>query len=203
MVSSSLSHQKNALSGIEPPIKRRKVEQSSRIFDVFINHRGPDTKQTPGTQLYNSLKEIHIKAFLDSEEKELGDSFPSTIETAIASASVHIAIFSKRYAESAWCPSELVLMLQSKARIIPLFFQVEPWELRYIDNGVYAETFAKYEKEKRYLDKIEEWKEALQSVSFTTGYKFNNSDYSDCKDIVSAVEKEVEMPNIQSDFIRS
>ncbi|XP_057863271.2 TMV resistance protein N [Cryptomeria japonica] len=84
------------------------------------NHRGPDVKQTIATQLYNSLKKVGIRAVLDSEEKELGDSFPSTIETAIKSASVHIAIFSKRYEESAWCLAELVLMLQSKAKIMKM-----------------------------------------------------------------------------------
>ncbi|GLJ30719.1 hypothetical protein SUGI_0608860 [Cryptomeria japonica] len=97
MASSSSSHQKNqgfnAFSGIEPAGKRRKVSESSRLFDVFINHRGPDVKQTLATQLYNSLKEVGIQAFFDSEEKQLGDLFTSTIETAIKSASVHIAIF--------------------------------------------------------------------------------------------------------------
>ncbi|GLJ36893.1 hypothetical protein SUGI_0745800 [Cryptomeria japonica] len=82
--STSSSHQQqNAFSGVEPPNKRRKVEQSSRPFDVFINHRCPDVKLTLATQLYNSLKDLHIKAFLDLEEMELGESFPSTIETVI------------------------------------------------------------------------------------------------------------------------
>ncbi|GLJ43802.1 hypothetical protein SUGI_0911870 [Cryptomeria japonica] len=190
MASSSLPHKQDAFSGIEPPSIMRKVEQSSRLFDVFINHRGPDVKLTLATELYNSLKDLNIKAFLDSEEKELGISFRLAIETAIRSASVHIAIFSKKYAESPWCLAELVLMLQSKAKIIPLFYQVEPVELRYIEKGVYAGAFLEYEEKGRYLDKIEEWKEALQKVSYSAGYKFNNSD--DCKDIVSAVEKEVQ-----------
>ncbi|GLJ30721.1 hypothetical protein SUGI_0608880 [Cryptomeria japonica] len=148
MASSSSSHQQNqgfnAFFGIEPDGKRRKVSESSRLFDVFINHRGPDVKQTLATQLYNSLKEVGIQAFLDSEEKQLGDLFTSTIESAIKSASVHIAIFSKRYAESPWCLAE--------------------------------------------LEKLPEWKEALQSLSFVAGEKFN----SDCKNIIAAVQKEVQ-----------
>ncbi|GLJ33692.1 hypothetical protein SUGI_0677190 [Cryptomeria japonica] len=59
----------------------------------------------------NVLKELGIRAFLDSEEKEFGISFPYTIETAVHSASDHKAIFSKRYAESTWCLAELLLML--------------------------------------------------------------------------------------------
>ncbi|GLJ33647.1 hypothetical protein SUGI_0676480 [Cryptomeria japonica] len=97
------SEHRRVFSGIEPHGMRRKVSESSRLFDVLINHRGPDVKNTLALQLYTSLEKLRIRAFLDSEEKELGDSFPSTIETAIRSAVVHIAIFSKGYAESAWC----------------------------------------------------------------------------------------------------
>ncbi|KAH9288600.1 hypothetical protein KI387_032717 [Taxus chinensis] len=198
LASSSSSHQQNeephndqehhAFSGIEPPGIRRKVDESRRLYDVFINHRGPDVKDTLATQLYNSLRELGISAFLDSKEKELGDSLPSTIETAIRSAAVHIAIFSKKYAESPWCLAELVLMLQSKAKIVPVFYDVQPGVLRHIEKGVYADAFTNYEKKSRYLQKLKEWKEALQSVSFLTGEEFNG----DCKNIVSAVQKEYE-----------
>ncbi|GLJ33571.1 hypothetical protein SUGI_0675010 [Cryptomeria japonica] len=192
MASSSSSHQQNPFPGTN---KRREVEESSRLFDVFINHRGPDVKQTLATQIYNSITALGIRAFLDSQEKALGESFPSTIEAAIRSASVHIAIFSGKYAESDWCLRELVLMLQTKAKIIPVFYQVgslevKPSDLRHIENGVYADAFTKYEQKGRYLDKIKEWKEALQQVSYTAGHEFKNSD--DCKDIVSVVKEEVE-----------
>ncbi|XP_057846636.1 disease resistance protein Roq1 isoform X2 [Cryptomeria japonica] len=133
-----------------------------------------------------------MQAFLDSQEKEFGDSFISAIETAICSASVHVAIFSKGYAESPWCLAELVLMLHSHAKIIPVFYGVKPWELRHIEKGVYASAFSDYRKKYRHLDKLKEWEEALQSVSFTIGYEFHNSDLRDCKSIVSAVLKEVQ-----------
>ncbi|XP_057846543.2 disease resistance protein Roq1 isoform X2 [Cryptomeria japonica] len=194
MASSSSSHQQNqefnAFSVMEPGGKRRKVCESTKLFDVFINHRGPDVKGTLATQLYNSLQQLRIAAFLDSQEKELGNSFPSIIETAIRSAKVHIAIFSRRYAESSWCLDELVLMLESTAKIIPVFYEVEPWELRHIEKGVYAEAFLKYEEKGRYLEKLNTWKEALQSLSFTAGEEFS-SDW-DCQKIVAAVKKEVQ-----------
>ncbi|XP_057863268.2 disease resistance protein Roq1 [Cryptomeria japonica] len=79
-------------------------------------------------------------------------------------------------------------MLQSKAKIIPVFYQVEPWELRFIEKGVYAKAFAKYKNEKRYWEKLPEWKEALQSLSFVAGEEFNG----DCKNIIAAVQKEVQ-----------
>ncbi|XP_057817417.2 disease resistance protein Roq1 [Cryptomeria japonica] len=189
MSSSSSSHKQNqefnAFSG-----KIRMVCESSRLFDVFINHRGPDVKQTLALQLYNSLEQLGIRTFLDSQEKQLGDSFPSTIETAIRSASVHVAIFSKGYADSPWCLAELLLMLESEAKIIPVFYQVKPSDLRYIETGAYAEAFIKYKVKGRYLKMLNEWKEALQSLSLIAGEEFD-SDWH-CEKIVAAVQKEVQ-----------
>ncbi|GLJ33349.1 hypothetical protein SUGI_0670890 [Cryptomeria japonica] len=168
------------------------VSESSRVFDVFINHRGPDVKLTLATQLYNSLKERNIQVFLDKEEKEVGNLFGSTIETAILSAKVHIAIFSPRYAESPWCLDELVLMLQSEAKIIPVFYQVEPRELRRIETGVYADAFIQYEKKGRYMAKLNTWKEALRSISSIAGEEFNIFTGYQFQEIVEAVQKEVQ-----------
>ncbi|GLJ34639.1 hypothetical protein SUGI_0696680 [Cryptomeria japonica] len=123
---------------------------------------------------------------------ELGHSFPSTIETAIRSAAIHIAIFSKGYAESPWCLAELVLMLHSPAKIIPVFYEVEPWALRHVEKRVYADAFIQYQNKSRYLDKLKQWKEALQSISFTRGYEINNSNIGDHKSILSAVQREVQ-----------
>ncbi|XP_057846810.1 disease resistance protein Roq1-like [Cryptomeria japonica] len=80
-------------------------------------------------------------------------------------------------------------MLQSNAKIIPVFYQVRPSDLRHIETGVYAEAFIKYEKKSRNLEKLKEWKEALQSLSFIAGEEITS--FSDCKSIVAAVQKEV------------
>ncbi|GLJ33362.1 hypothetical protein SUGI_0671170 [Cryptomeria japonica] len=194
MASSSSSYQQNhelnAFSGFEPPGNRRKVSESAILYDVFINHRGPDVKQTLAARLYNSFEQLGIRAFLDSKEKELGNSFPSIIEIAICSAKVHIAIFSKTYAESPWCLAELVLMLKSTAKITPLFYQVKPFDLRYIEGGAYAEAFNKYREKGRYLEKLSEWKEALQSLSLIAGEEFYSD--RDYREIVAAAQKDVQ-----------
>ncbi|GLJ06501.1 hypothetical protein SUGI_0040490 [Cryptomeria japonica] len=167
--SSSQNQEFNAFSG-----KRRMVSESSRSFHVFINHRGPDVKQTVSIQHYNSLRQLGIRAFLDSEEKQLGDSFPFAINTAIRFSFVHVAIFSKGYADSPWCLTELVLILESQAKIIPVFYGVKPSDLRHIEKGVYADAFIKYEEKGRYLEKLNKWKEALQSLSLIAEEKINS-----------------------------
>ncbi|XP_059075657.1 disease resistance protein Roq1 isoform X2 [Cryptomeria japonica] len=178
---------------LEPPNKKIKSSLTAKQFDVFINHRGPDSKTTLAQQLYDSLQEAGIRAYLDAPETELGDPISSAIRNAISSAAVHIAILSPQYAESPWCLAELALMFQTKARIIPLFYDVQPSDFRYIKNGV-AEAFSKHEEKGRYpTHDIQQWKECLQNVSSIKGYEFRqqNDDLSkQCNDVLSAVVKE-------------
>ncbi|XP_059066127.1 toll/interleukin-1 receptor-like protein [Cryptomeria japonica] len=160
---------------LEPPNKKIKSSLTAKQYDVFINHRGPDTKTDLALPLYNSLQQAGIRTYVDAPETELGDYFPSAIKNAISSATLHIAILSPRYAESAWCLAELSLMFQTRARIIPVFYRVQPSDFRYIKNEV-ADAFRKHEeKEKeegRYTKHdIQQWKECLENVSGIKGYE--------------------------------
>ncbi|GLJ34629.1 hypothetical protein SUGI_0696510 [Cryptomeria japonica] len=82
--------------------------------------------------------------------------------------------------------------VKDPAKIIPVFYEVEPWALRHIEKGVYADAFIQYRKKSRHLDKLKLWKEALQSISFTTGYEMNNSNIGEHRSILSAVQWEVQ-----------
>ncbi|GLJ45657.1 hypothetical protein SUGI_0961020 [Cryptomeria japonica] len=95
-------------------------------YDVFINHRGPDVKQTLAATLYNTLSAMGFRVFLDKEEFQLGDYLPKEIGEAMHSASLHIAIFSQSYAQSPWCLVELSYMLNTGTQIIPIFYYLQP-----------------------------------------------------------------------------
>jgi len=141
-------------------------------YDVFINHRGPDVKKTLAGLLYRDLKSKGLQVFLDQPELEPGHIIRSQIEAAIQGASVHIAIFSENYAESNWCLDELVLMLDSKRTILPVFYKVKPSDLRWPDKGAYADALRGHEKKKRYdLQIIQGWKKALSSVADISGFE--------------------------------
>ncbi|GLJ16929.1 hypothetical protein SUGI_0292320 [Cryptomeria japonica] len=64
--------------------------------------------------------------FLDLETLEAGDFIPAELQHSIASAALHIAIFSPNYAQSPWCLAELSFMLKTGAKIIPIFYHVDP-----------------------------------------------------------------------------
>ncbi|GLJ05933.1 hypothetical protein SUGI_0028520 [Cryptomeria japonica] len=156
--------------------------------DVFINY-GPDVETALALQLYNSLQQDGIQAYLDSQETQLGDSLSSII----FSAAVHIAILSPQYAESPECLAKLALIFQTKARIIPLFYSVQPSDFRYIKKRV-EEAFSKHGEKGKYPNyDIQQWKDCLQNVAGIKGYELNgqNDDLIKlCKDVVSAVKKE-------------
>eukprot|EP01018_Ginkgo_biloba_P021916 Gb_35242 [translate_table: standard] len=167
----------------------------ARPYDVFINHRGKDVKKSLASIIYHILQPYGLRVFLDVEELQQGDFIPANIQEAISTASVNIAIFSENYGESPWCLAELSFMLKTGGKIIPVFYHVEPWALRYIEKGVYAHAFAQHEEKRRYpSEKLSEWKEALYNVSFLSGLELNKPNDDEgrlLKGIINSVIKEV------------
>ncbi|XP_059070249.1 disease resistance protein Roq1 isoform X2 [Cryptomeria japonica] len=164
-------------------------------YDVFINHRRPDVKKTLATRIYNVLGNMGVTVFLDSKELEYGDFLPATLEAVIRSATLHLAILSKNYAESPWCLAELSYMLKSGAKIVPIFYYVDTTDLRYIGEkkGMYVGAFDKHEEKRRYSrEKLQEWKDALYKVSFYSGEIVKNKadERRLLKNIVNIVLKE-------------
>eukprot|EP01018_Ginkgo_biloba_P023554 Gb_28150 [translate_table: standard] len=155
-------------------------------FDVFINHRGVDVKDSLASHIYDLLQCHGVRAFLDREELRTGEEFPEAITEAIKSSSVHIAIFSPHYAESDWCLRELALMLKTpNATTIPVFYNVTPGELRWA-KGAFTKAFGKHYR--RYSrEMVDEWRAALHEVSNISGLS-----HSDLKGRLSrAVVQEV------------
>jgi len=154
-------------------------------YDVFINHRGPDVKKTFASHLYHRLVLHGFRVFLDKRELQEGENLTSQIESAIKTASVHLAIFSRRYAESNWCLNELLQMLSSRAPIIPVFYDVKPDELRWTQskNRVYGQALHNLQSKKKYDSEtheekprydsitIEKWREALSLVADLSGFE--------------------------------
>ena len=137
-------------------------------------------KKTFAKSLYNNLRSIGLRAFLDEDELQRGFDFPSQIKDALGTASAHVAILSERYAESSWCLDELVMMLDSKAPVVPVFYGVSPSEARWTQgtNGKYAQALQRLAKKTtdegkcRYeLNTIENWRSALSSVADISGFE--------------------------------
>jgi hypothetical protein len=144
----------------------------NKSYQVFINHRGVDVKRTFARSLYLRLLEKGLTAFLDEEEMQEGYEIYPQIAEAIRTASVHVAIFSPRYAESPWCLNELLLMLESNAPIIPVFYCVSPADVRWVMKGCYGEALQTHERKERCNPyTIAGWKYALHKVADRSGFE--------------------------------
>lgn len=113
----------------------KKVIRSQLPCDVFINHRGNDTKRTIASLLYDHLTRLRIGSFLDNKNMKPGDKLFEKIDSAIKECKVGIAVFSPRYCDSYFCLHELALFVESKKKVIPIFCDVKPSELRAVNKA--------------------------------------------------------------------
>ncbi|KAB1202078.1 TMV resistance protein N [Morella rubra] len=111
----------------------------SRPCDVFINHRGIDTKKQISGLLHDRLSGMGLTPFLDCRSMKPGDKLFDKIDAAIRDCKVGVAVFSPRYCDSYFCLYELALLVESKKRVVPIFCDVKPSQLRLEDNGTCPE----------------------------------------------------------------
>ncbi|KAG0607697.1 hypothetical protein M758_8G048300 [Ceratodon purpureus] len=145
-------------------------------YDVFLNHRGPDVKAGFISHLDEALRIAGLNPFLDKASLKKGHRALSSINDALEVAKIHVAVVSKGYAESKYCLTELVAMMRSGKPVIPVFYDVEPVDLRWVENGPFAKAFEKH-KLKRTPEQVEEWREALFKLAEITAFCFRLCDY--------------------------
>ncbi|XP_054801410.1 TIR-only protein-like [Prosopis cineraria] len=98
--------------------------------DVFLNHRKIDTARTIVGLLYENLKMMRVRAFLDTMNMKPGDRLLDHIDKAIGECKVGVAVFSPAYCDSFFCLHELALLVESKKRVVPVFYDIKPSQLR-------------------------------------------------------------------------
>lgn len=136
----------------------------TRPCDVFINHRGIDTKRNLAALLYHDLLRLGLHPFLDNKSIRPGDNILHNIDSAIINCKVGIALFSPNYVESYYCLHELALMMQCKKKVIPIFFDIKPSELQVVDDGTWED------------EQFKMFKSVLDEAKSIVGLKFNSSD---------------------------
>ncbi|GLJ08055.1 hypothetical protein SUGI_0080530 [Cryptomeria japonica] len=144
----------------------------SIAWEVFINHRGRDKKRTAACFLYHKLRNRGFNVFFDKSSIRVGEYIPQAITCGIQVASVHAVILSPNYAQSQWCLDELLLIIQTGAPIVPVFWGIQPSEVRMAnENGVYAKAFEMHKRTGKFnSQKLEKWKNALRWVSLLKGF---------------------------------
>ncbi|KAL7211877.1 hypothetical protein ACSBR2_014686 [Camellia fascicularis] len=132
-------------------------------FDVFINHRRIDTNKNVSGLIYDELVRLKLRPFLDSKSMKPGDKLFEKINVAIRDCKVGIAVFSPHYCQSYFCLHELSMIMECRKKVIPIFVDVKPSELRVINNGSCP------------AEELVRFKEAIEEAKHTVGLTFDSS----------------------------
>ena len=121
--------------------------------------------------LEKDLSAAGLRAFLDCKSIDMGEDSWECIEHAIKRSPVAVVVFSERFADSVWCLRELHAMLHmSSATVLPVFYNVQPWEVRFPEEGRLKGGFEKL-CERHPKEVIDEWREDLEHASKLMGWE--------------------------------
>ncbi|KAE8686282.1 Alpha-galactosidase 2 [Hibiscus syriacus] len=160
--SSAVKNLSRKLVRVQPPPTPNKATAMTRpVCDVFINHRGIDTKRTIAGLLHDHLFRLGLRPFLDSRSMKPGDRLSGKINPAIRNCKLGVAIFSPNYCDSRFCLQELALLMENKKRVIPIFCDVKPSQLQVMDYGICS------------AEQLERFNRALEEAKHTVGLAFD------------------------------
>ncbi|CAN6685246.1 unnamed protein product [Malus baccata var. baccata] len=167
------------------------ISSPRRKYDVFLNFRGEDTRNTFTSHLHAALLRKKLDTYIDYK-LERGDEIGPALLEAIGKSKLSVIIFSKNYASSTWCLDELVHILGCKERdgqfVIPIFYDISPQDVRK-QQGSYADAFAKLEERfKDCMDKVLKWRDALEKAANLSGYDNSNKAGTEADSIEKLVQ---------------
>ncbi|XP_058202826.1 probable 2' cyclic ADP-D-ribose synthase BdTIR [Rhododendron vialii] len=147
----------------------RKPVLESKHCDVFISHRRIDTYRNVAGLLYDHLSRLNFRPFLDSKSMKPGDKLFEKIDAAIRDCRVGIVVFSPNYCDSYFCLHELHMMMECRKKVLPIFVNVKPSELRVLDCGSCP------------TEELFRLREAIEEAKNTVGLTFDtsNGDWSE------------------------
>ncbi|WVZ62296.1 hypothetical protein U9M48_012060 [Paspalum notatum var. saurae] len=148
---------------------RAPPHQYSYPYDVFINHRGADTRHTAVARLLHDrllqLSGGRVRPFLDSACMRPGDRLVRRIGEGIAQCKVAVPIFSRNYVASEFCLRELAALVEARKLIVPVFYGVKPSALALPPAAVESNAYAPRD--------VERFAAALREARFTVGLAYD------------------------------
>ncbi|KAI9080650.1 hypothetical protein K1719_037407 [Acacia pycnantha] len=147
-------------------------------YDVFLSFRGEDCRYGFAGNLYNALQQRGINTFMDNKELQRGHEISPALVKAIEDSRIAIVVFSKNYASSTWCLEELVKIVSCRETkgclVYPVFYNVDPSEVRH-QRGPYGAEMAKHEEKfKGDKLKVQQWRSALYEASNLAGWNYRD-----------------------------
>ncbi|GLT86357.1 hypothetical protein SLE2022_045020 [Rubroshorea leprosula] len=160
-------------------------------WDVFLSFRGEDTRHGIIKNLYNSLQSHGVRVFMDDDCLRRGEEISPSLIQAIEDSAASIVIISPDYAASRWCLEELARICELKRLMLPVFYRVDPSDVRH-QRESFKVAFKDYEERfKSEEKKVSRWKDAMGKVANTAGWVFNGETESDEEELIRVLVKEV------------
>ncbi|XP_039165691.1 disease resistance protein RPV1-like [Eucalyptus grandis] len=157
-------------------------------YEVFLNFRGPDTRDNFTDCLYYRLRLAGVHVFRDNEELRVGEEIRGELLKALDKSQIYIPIFSKGYATSLWCLREVAHMVESisksegKKEILPIFFDVDPDDVK-LKTKLYKKAISKHKK-KFGSDALKRWEDALVKVAHLKGWELKGKGHGELIELV-------------------
>ena len=140
-------------------------------YHVFISFRGSDTRKKFTSHLFGALKRNGITTFRDDESLRRGEFISPELLRAIEESRFAVVIFSRDYASSSWCLTELAKIVEcmgkEKFTVLPVFYDVDPSDVRKL-RGTFEDAFVKHRKDN--TRNIQKWKDAVTQVVAISGW---------------------------------
>ena len=145
-------------------------------YDVFLSFRGEDTRNGFTGHLYHGLCDKGINTFIDNDLQR-GEEISGELLKTIRSSRISIIIFSQNYAYSTWCLEELAEILNCKLNgqcVIPVFYKVNPSEVRKQEGNFKAALAQQENKFKNNIKKVQRWRAALNEAASLSGWHYED-----------------------------
>ena len=145
-----------------------------RMYDVFINFRGEDTRRNFVCHLHSVLSNAGVNTFLDDENLVKGMELIQLMR-AIEGSQISLVVFSKNYTQSTWCLTELENIIKCHRLhghvVVPIFYHVSPSDVRRQEGDFGKALNASAEKiysEDKYV--LSRWGSALTTAANFCGW---------------------------------
>ncbi|XP_035840621.1 disease resistance protein RPV1 isoform X4 [Helianthus annuus] len=165
-------------------------------YDVFISFN-EDTRFSFTDHLYEALIGAGIRTYRDNS---LNDSTVRTseLERAITVSRASIVVLSKSYLVDSSSLDELRLIMERRKGfyhvVVPVFYHVDPVELRREESVCELEVFRKAE----WADKVEQWKVALMEVAHLSDKAVSGPETKFIADIVNTIGNKLGLKLVSS-----
>ncbi|KAG0562346.1 hypothetical protein KC19_9G139200 [Ceratodon purpureus] len=170
------------------PVTEVEFEQ----YDVFLCHRGPDTKIAFVSYLYDRLEAAGMRPFLDCKSIGKGQDSQTCIDHVVKTTPIALVIFSENFADSKWCLNELEVMLDTDpgVKVLPVFYKVQPDDVGCPEKGRLSAAFDKLKLTHKETT-IKRWRDVLKRASELNGWVYEAAGPSPEPDLAKAIVREV------------